>query len=586
MYRLATRPEDVAQAISSWSNTSILGLDTETRGLNWWRDGLVGISVATHSEAWYFPFGHAEGNLPERCILQLRDAIQGRTVVGANLNYDWHILRRVGWLEGLRQPPKYHDAAIAAYSLDENQPLKLEELASRYLGIDGSAQERGLMDDIAGVLGKRRAAKADKAEMWRLHPSRVAPYAGADALYCARLTDVLKPLLKKDRTWNSYLNLLEYQRALHEMEENGLPVDRALLHRNWSEARVERDKLREAIREASGGKVENPRSPVQLKEWLGLPDTSKDTLSQVTDDDRIYLVQDFRKWDKACGTYYQGISDAIGDGNVLHPSLRLTGAIVRLSASNPNTQAIPREGDKYKVKPFFGSSDPDTYVMEADLATAEIAMAAHLTKDPALVAAIRDGFDLHQGLADRLHELSKIEIPRQTAKMANFLIQYGGGAATLANNLRLPLTVAKALIAAHKQMYPGLAKAYRSAQYMFRRDGRVTLWSGRVRHRTDSGKLVKDHAASNNLIQGGVSEQLRVAIVRIAKEVPEFKMGLTVHDSIVGTHDRRYTDEISREVHRIMTDWPWMDPCTGCDIASAPTWALCKDKQYEWHKSA
>lgn len=576
--------EGVSQAIREWGSAPILGLDTETRGLDWWRDPMVGISVATHTKSWYFPFRHATGNLDPKHILQLRDAIEGRLVVGANLNFDWHVLRRDGWLEGAYLPPVYHDASIASYALNENVMTKIENLAKIYLGVTGENEEAKLKQAIGDHLGIKKVTKKHKAEMWKLPPNLVADYAGIDAQHAVLLLDKLIPLLKADGTWNTYLNLVEYQRCLHRMEENGLPVIREHLEVHWKEAREKRDELKEAICKASEGQVDNPRSSKQLCAWMGLESTKKEVLETIPDDPRVYLIQDFRKYDKACSTYFKAIDHACGDSALLHPSLKLTGAVVRLSAERPNTQAIPRDtSEYYKVKPSFGYTEGDRLIVEADLTQAEIAMAAHFTQDPVLLDAVRHGVDMHSRLCDTVKEMFDIDIPRQIGKLANFMIQYGCGAEKLANALRIPLALSRKLLAAHKKMFAQMHACAAAVSREFRSQRRIRLWSGRTRHWSYDAK---EHAAFNNKIQGSVSEQMRVAIVRMTHELPEFKQGLTVHDSTIGTCEAKLYPELAPEIHRIMTDWPWMDPCTDCDIAAALTWDKCKDKENEWKKPA
>jgi DNA polymerase I-like protein with 3'-5' exonuclease and polymerase domains len=101
------------------------------------------------------------------------------------------------------------------------------------------------------------------------------------------------------------------------------------------------------------------------------------------------------------------------------------------------------------------------------------------------------------------------------------------------------------------------------------------LWSGRVRHFDDSVAL---HSASNTYVQGGVSELLRVATVRIHREVPEFRMGITVHDMVGGDLPEcsKQQREIVHEVKKIMSDYPWLDPPIHADVKLGKSWATAK----------
>lgn len=569
----------------------LVGLDSETTGLAWHQDVVVGVSWATHTHAWYMPICHAEGrNLPqgmEPLAEALFDATNaGTLLVGANLTFDVKFLQRFkcwDWLVGVG----YHDVQILAYTFNENQPLKLEELAGRYLGVAGDEHEKELMQAIAAKLGKKKAAKADKAKMGLLDGQMVAPYACADAWHCCHLLDKLIPICKADGTWNTYLDLLKYQRCLTRMEMNGLPVLKDVMAENWKAAEVERDRLRQKVVDLSGGVVANPGSPKQLGGWLRLDSTSKQALEDelgrldrveaagepVAENAReaIDTVLDYRKWAKAVSTYYKAINDNVGDGDVLYPTLRLTGAAVRLSASNPNMQAIPRKGGKqYKIKDFLGSSDPDILILEADLSQAEIVMGAHLTDDPTLRGVLLDGVDMHTAMKDKAFEMFEVEVTRQQAKGLNFALQYGAQAAKMGQMLKLPLETAKLLVQAHKGLYPGLHRTSAYAQNSMKVKKHLTLWSGRKRHWYPG---FKEHSALNALVQGGVSELMRVAIVKLFRDVPEVKWGLTVHDSVIGTVHRKDLEAAIPKIKAAMTDFPWLKVPVHCDVDVGNTWA-------------
>ena len=66
--------------------------------------------------------------------------------------------------------------------------------------------------------------------------------------------------------------------------------------------------------------------------------------------------------------------------------------------------------------------------------------------------------------------------------------------------------------------------------------------------------------------------------MRIAREVPEFQMGLTVHDCVVGDlpDDQTQIREIVHEVKRIMSDFPFLNPGIKADAKIGPSWATAK----------
>lgn len=577
-------------SLAELEKASIIALDTETDGLNWHQNKVVGVSWATHKNAWYMPVAHAGKNASPAMLQQLGEALEGAPLVGHNLKFDQLFLHKHPgweWIVG----HECHDSQIAAYCLDENQWLKLESVASKYLGYECGEEEARLMLKIAEKLGKKRAAKADKARMCLLEGHEVAPYACADAFNSLRILDRLLPLLKADKTLQTYHNLRKYQVALTAMEANGLPVLPAIMHQNWREAEEVRDTLAKEIVELSEGAVKNPGSHKQLRDWLDLISTSKQALEDFIDgaesDDEseedsedeskveaAKKILSYRKWAKAVSTYYKTIAENVGEGTTLFPTLRLTGAAVRLSASNPNTQAIPRGGsEQYKIKDFIGFEDDSPYfILEADLSQAEIVMGAHLTNDPTLLKVVTEGFDMHTGMKDQVKEDFNLEITRQQGKTLNFALQYGAGAAKMAKQMKVPVKDAEKMVKAHHNLYPGLRQAYVGAQKMMRQKKYVQLWSGRKRHWS---KDFKDHSALNALIQGGVSELMRVAIVRLYETVPELKLGLTVHDSVIGViHEKDLTEDVFARIRKAMTDFPWLKVPIKTDIEVGKTWAV------------
>lgn len=108
----------------------------------------------------------------------------------------------------------------------------------------------------------------------------------------------------------------------------------------------------------------------------------------------------------------------------------------RLSSKNPNLQNIPQRTELgAKVRAGFIAS-PGTKLVSVDLSQIELRVMAHLSKDPSMVQAYRDGKDIHSqtamqcfGITDE-SKLDKIS-HRIPAKVSNFLCMYQGGGKAL-----------------------------------------------------------------------------------------------------------------------------------------------------------
>ena len=95
-------------------------VDTETTGLSIYgnasrkRDEVIGISIDIGSEAYYFPFRHAQGvNLPMECMgfFQRYLSDPNRTFGGWNYNYDLHMMA----FDGIKIAPNFEDAMLAMH---------------------------------------------------------------------------------------------------------------------------------------------------------------------------------------------------------------------------------------------------------------------------------------------------------------------------------------------------------------------------------------------------------------------------------------------------------------------------------------
>jgi DNA polymerase-1 len=111
----------------------------------------------------------------------------------------------------------------------------------------------------------------------------------------------------------------------------------------------------------------------------------------------------------------------------------------RLKSRNPpNLQQINREG---LCRAGFGAS-PGRVLIVLNYAQIELMVAAYLSQDPVMLAAIKTGLDLHKQtaaliLAIALESVTKTH--RQTAKAVNLGLVFGQGAAGLARIFHGPV---------------------------------------------------------------------------------------------------------------------------------------------------
>jgi DNA polymerase I-like protein with 3'-5' exonuclease and polymerase domains len=107
----------------------------------------------------------------------------------------------------------------------------------------------------------------------------------------------------------------------------------------------------------------------------------------------------------------------------------------RLSLSNPGLQQLPRQGGLRRL--FV--PPPGHVFLHADASQIELRIAAHLSRDPALVEAYQEGRDVHKQTAAAMFGVSLDKVTpeqRQAAKSANFLLIYDGGPQRLSQQIK------------------------------------------------------------------------------------------------------------------------------------------------------
>ena len=101
----------------------------------------------------------------------------------------------------------------------------------------------------------------------------------------------------------------------------------------------------------------------------------------------------------------------------------------RLSANEPNLQQVPKE----KTFRSLFIAEPGYKLICADFSQVELRVAAELSREERMIQAYRDGRDLHTETASSIARVAIQDVTkamRTSAKIANFGLLYGAGAAT------------------------------------------------------------------------------------------------------------------------------------------------------------
>jgi len=553
-------PEALDVLARALASAPLFAFDTETDTTDEMTANLVGLSFAIGAgEAYYIPVGHrttADGaeaprQLPLKDVIErLRPALTDPKVgkTAHNAKFDMMLLSRQGvWVEGLQG-----DTMVAAYLLNPGRRgLGLKELAFENLGV--------IMTPISDLIGTGRK----QITMAQVSVRTAADYAGADADMSLRLHLKLDPQLAGRGVERLYREIeLPLIPVLARMELTGMLIDPPFLQQMATQLDEQLNALSSAIYVSVGHEF-NLNSPKQLGEVLfnelKLPSGRKTKTGYSVDaaiveglrgmHEMVDLLLEYRQLSKLKSTYVDGLLELVSPtDHRVHTSFNQTiAATGRLSSSNPNLQNIPiRTEVGRRIRRAF-LADPGMYLLTADYSQIELRILAHITHEPALVAAFLADEDIHAATAAQLFKVPLAEVrpeQRRLAKTVNFAVLYGQSAFGLANVTGMTNAEAVEFIRTYEKTFPKVREYVESTLLQARTQGFVQTLLGRRRYvPPDMATLplaqrqAVEREAINMPIQGTNADMIKIAMVRLDALIRERRLGsrmiLQVHDELV-----------------------------------------------------
>ena len=212
--------------------------------------------------------------------------------------------------------------------------------------------------------------------------------------------------------WNLYNEVeLPLVEVLREMEKAGVRVDAEKLKQAEQVLTVELNQLEQRIYDLAGEKI-NINSPRQVGELLfdklkldtkakksktGQYSTSEEVLVALKDRHAIVgLILDFRAAQKLINTYISALPGYIAEDGKIHTTYNQTvTATGRLSSSNPNLQNLPIRSERGRFIREAVIPDEGCRFLSADYSQIELRLMAHFSQDAHMLAAFRNGQDIH-----------------------------------------------------------------------------------------------------------------------------------------------------------------------------------------------
>ncbi|MCC7176179.1 MAG: DNA polymerase I [Bryobacterales bacterium] len=394
--------------------------------------------------------------------------------------------------------------------------------------------------------------------------------------------------------------------VLRRMEETGVRIDVAVLAGLSRRMQADIERLSGEIYLLAGRQF-NINSPQQLGkvlfEELGLPapaktgktkaySTAADVLEGLAAQHPIAAkVVEYRQLAKLKGTYVDALPALVNPATGrVHTSFNAAGAATgRLSSSNPNLQNIPiRTELGREIRAAFVPREGWQFVV-ADYSQIELRLLAHMSQDPLLLEAFRNGEDIHTRTAAEVFGVPPLLVTpgqRRNAKAVNFGIIYGLSAFGLASQLGIPQGEAQEYIRSYFERYAGVKRFIDRQIAEVRRTGETRTLFGRrraipdINSKNPSARGFAERTAVNTPLQGTAADLIKLAMVRIDGELQSGRwqaaMLLQVHDELVFEAPPEEVPGLARMARQEMENVHKLDVPLVVDVGSGPNWRDAK----------
>lgn len=550
-YSLVNTMEGVKALVAELKGAKVLSFDTETDSPDPVSANIVGVSFSVQAASGYYLPVNVEGGLDQQVVMDaIRPLFENKetTLVAHNFKFDYLILQRCG----VQLKGKPFDTMIAAYLIDANQKVKMDELAKKLLNYAPVP-----IEELIGK-GKKQISMAD------LSPEEVYLYAAEDADITLRLYEILHKQLEKDGLVE-VADTVEFplMKVLAEIEYQGVRLDTDMLNGFSKDLETDLKELEGKIYEKAGEEF-NINSPQQLGtilfEKLGLPAGKKTKTGRYSTNESVLtklavkyeipsLILEYRQLAKLKSTYVDALPSLINEdtGRIHTDFNQSVAATGRLSSSNPNLQNIPiRTKRGREIRKAFIAED-GYKIMSADYSQVELRVIAHIAKDEAMIEAFKNGEDIHARTAKEIFHLESLEEVtadhRRKAKEVNFGIPYGLSAFGLAQNLGIENNEGKDMIDEYFNRFPNILNYINDTKQFAKDNGYVQTLMGRRRYVPDikSGNWnvrgFAERVAINMPIQGTAADVIKLAMIKIhdwlSSEDLKSRMLLQVHDELI-----------------------------------------------------
>lgn len=558
-----------------------VGLDTETTGLDYDKDKVVGVCVSggksyTHNEysGYYIPIRHEgyDKNLPIPDVIKfVQWLVDNASTCLFNRNFDASMLEKEGFI--MPFVGRTHDVQIMAHLATNDSMPALKEMTHNYLKLNviefssnnaknhnfGTTDPEvsfvyGAQDPLVTVMLGRKLW-ADYPYIRKIYPldnkasEAIRHFSNTTKLYLdfdKVKAELDKTTLKLSEVRSKIFAFVGYQFKLNSNRDKGDALSRYVT--------------------------------LTQKTKSGALKVDKEVLERI-DHPLAKMLVEYNKLEKYATSYLKKMFDFPKDGfHVNYSTVNVSTGRMSSGSSkgnqffaNLNIQNIPKvelyryvhrddllgyvvtddpEGAIGKMKVKGGLRDAficpkGYYWMCADYAAQEMRLIANFSGEPNYVEPIKNGLDIHNYIAKKMFGY---EDPnhRTSVKVLNFATNYGAAAPTIARKLNISIEKAQELLDNYNAILSQLTRWKQEVIKDARHKGIVYTYFGRPRllykyysSSDNSLHAFADRTAINSPVQGTGGDLIRLDHVLLYnkfltdKEFADNCMyAITVHDEI------------------------------------------------------
>lgn len=595
-YRVLLNEKELDAWLDMMKQKKQCAFDTETTALNAVDAELVGVSMAVSpEEAIYIPLAHDYEGAPqqlkrEKVLQKIKPFLEDNknTLIGHNIKYDMAVLSHYG----VSIKATLFDTLIESYVINSTATRHdMDSLALKYLG-----RRTITFEEVVGTGSKQKTFN-------QVEISVATDYAAEDADVTLALHQKLFPILENEKKLKKVFTEIDMPLVpvLARMESHGVLLDASMLQK---QSVLLSEKITALQEEAykNAGKIFNLNSTKQLQaiffDELKFPVVRKTPGGQASTSESVLqelalhyalprIILEYRTLSKLKSTYTDKLPLQINakTGRVHTSYNQAVTATGRLSSNHPNLQNIPvRTEEGRRIRQAFIA--PQGYkIISADYSQIELRIIAHVSQDPGLLKAFKEGLDVHRATAAEVFGVpfSKVsDEQRRHAKTINFGLLYGMSAFGLSKNLGIDRSSAQKYMDIYFKRYPNVHDYMRTTCVFAEKHGYVESIFGRriyvpdIQSTNIPRRKAAERAAINAPMQGSAADIIKKAMICVddwtqSQDIP-VTMIMQVHDELILEAKASYIEEAMLHLRRCMENTVKLSVPLTVDIGVGNHW--------------